>query len=110
MAKPIQLRQGDLKPDLIIQIKEKGTNVPIDLSAATTTVEFKFRARNTTTILETVACSKIDSGFSGAVRMVWPAASLDIDAGEYEGEVAVSFNSKVQTVLDLIEFDLVEDF
>ena len=43
--------------------------------------------------------------------MIWPAGSLDIEAGIYEGELQLTDgNSKVQTVYDKLKFKVREQF
>lgn len=104
MSDVIRLVQGDGRPGLTFTIADDVTGTAIDLSDPTTAVLFKFRAAGTTTILTTVTCSKVGDGSTGQAQMQWPAGSLDVDPGEYEGEVSVDFNGQVQSLYEVIRF------
>jgi len=93
---PIIIHQGDLRPDLYFQIMDQDGFV--DLSADSTTIAFKIRAKGTTTVLQAITASKISNDTTGWVKVEWPADCWDVDAGRYEGELAVDFNGEVQTV------------
>ena len=94
---PITVFVGDDLPDLYFTITDDANDTPVDLSAASTVVSYKFRARYTTTVLFTETLTKTDPT-NGVVRLDWPADGLDVDAGRYEAEISVSFNSLIQTV------------
>lgn len=91
------VHQGDDRPTLRFRIKDQDAGEYVDLSASTTTITAKFREKGTTTVLQTITCTKLFGGKHGHVEMVWPATALDDDAGKYEIEVAVSFNGEIQT-------------
>jgi len=93
---PIIIHAGDLRPDLYFQIMDQDGF--INLNSATSIVTLKTRAHGTTTVLQTIICSKVYNGTTGWVKVEWPAASWDVDAGRYEGEISVDFNGEVQTV------------
>ena len=119
---PIILHQGDDLPSLFFQIFDEESDCFIDLSDVGTIVTFKFREKNTDTVLETIVCAKIDGGDAGFVEMVWPATALDATDGRYEGELSVDFNGDIQTIGryflaaapldddDTLELKLVENF
>lgn len=106
----IKLVQGDNLPEITLTLTDGNTGNPIDLSAATTTVEVKFRAAGSSTVLATLSCSKVNGGGDGKVKFFFPGTTLNIAAGAYEGEIAISFNGLIQTVYDVIKFRLREDF
>jgi len=106
----IKLVQGDNLPEITLTLTDSNTGGAIDLSASTTTVEVKFRATGSSTVLATLACSKVNGGGGGKVKFFFPGSTLDIAAGAYEGEVQISFNGLIQTVYDVIKFRLREDF
>lgn len=98
----IVVHVGDDRPTLYLQVLDArqldvGSEVPIDLSTASTTVEAKFRATGTDTVLATIACTKIGDGKQGWVQFQWEADTLDQTAGNYEIEVAVDYNGSIQT-------------
>ncbi len=107
---PIKLVANDDLPDLIGQLTDTVTGLPLDVSNPTTLIYAKFRAKNTDTVLFTQACTKIGDGSSGQWRLAWPALGLAVDAGKFEMELYLDFNGKTQTVYDLIPFKIRDDF
>lgn len=110
MADKIKLVQGDTKPALVCTLTDDNTGAPITLTGAT--VRLKFRATGSTTLVATVVGTVTD-GANGVVAF-YPASAptmLQGDAGDYEGEIEVTFaDSTVQTVYDLLKFKLREQF
>ena len=118
----INLVQGDTKPQLNFTLRDSKTAVAgktLDEDDSSTwaiiditgySIELKFRALNSTTALFTEALG-ITSAAGGTCYMIWPADSLDIVAGIYEGELELTDgNSKVQTVYDKLKFKIREQF
>ena len=114
----IQLVQGDDGPDLNLTLRDSNTGDPgdpdswdpIDVSDANTTVSMKFRLSNTTTVLETLTFTKVNGGTNGEVLLTWNPTSLDVDPGNYEGEIEIDENGKIQTLPNLIKFKLRSQF
>jgi len=109
MADVIKLVQGDALPVIILTLTDDVTLAAIDLSAATTTVSIRFREMGTTTLLSTISCTKPNGGTDGKVQFDFRGGVLNVDPGEYEGEVVVDFNGSAQTVYDLLRFRVRED-
>lgn len=105
----IKLVQGDNLPEITLTLTDAQTTNPIDLSASTTTVVVKLRAQSGTSVLSTLSCSKVDP-VNGVVKFYFPAATLDIPAGQYQGEIEISFNGQILTVYDLLQFTLRAEF
>ena len=105
----IKLVQGDNLPEITLTLTDKQTTNPIDLSASTTTVQVKLRALASTTVLSTLPCSKVDA-VNGVVKFYFPSTTLLVDAGEYEGEIEMSFNGQILTVFDLLQFTVRAQF
>lgn len=105
----IKIVQNDNLPEVTLTLTDRNTGNPIDLSAATTTVVVKFRAFNSTTVLSTLTCSKVDAA-NGVVRFGFPGTTLDVPAGQYQGEIEISFNGQILTAFDLLNFTLRADF
>ena len=111
----IQLVQGDTGPSLVFSLTDDTTGLPIDVSAAGATVVFKFRAVGGSTLKGTITATKLTgrqladgtidpsgiyatAGGGGRVQINWASTSLDT-AGDFEGEVEITFASGViQTV------------
>lgn len=110
MSSTIKLVQGDNLPEVTLTLTDRTTYEPINLSGATTTVVVKLRALGGTTVLSTLTCSKPNGGADGVVRFNFPANTLDIPAGQYQGEVEISFNGQILTVFDLLQFTLRAEF
>ena len=118
----INLVQGDTKPQLNFTLRDSKTAVAgktLDEDDSSTwavinitgySIELKFRALNSTTALFTETLG-ITSAAGGTCYMIWPADSLDITAGIYEGELELTDgSSKVQTVYDKLKFKVREQF
>jgi hypothetical protein len=105
----IKIVQNDTLPEVTLTLTDKQTGEPLDLSASTTSVLVKFRKSGTTTPVTELPCSKVDA-VNGVVRFGFPAPALDVDAGNYQGEIVINFNGQILTVFDLLQFTLREDF
>lgn len=105
----IKIVQNDNLPEVTLTLTDRQTGDPIDLSAATTTVVVKLRALAGTTVLSTLPCSKVDP-VNGVVRFGFPGTTLDVPAGQYQGEIEMNFNGQILTAFDLLNFTLRADF
>ena len=118
----INLVQGDTKPELNFTLRDSATAVSgktLDEDDSSTweiinitgyTIKLKFKALTSSTVLFTESLAII-SGSGGTCSMIWPADSLDITAGIYEGELELTDgSSKVQTVYDKLKFKVREQF
>jgi hypothetical protein len=106
----IKLVQGDNLPEVTLTLTNQQTDAPLDLSAVTTVVVVKLRALGGTTVLSTLTCSKPNGGLDGVVKFYFPANTLDIPAGQYQGEIEISYNGQFLTVFDLLQFTLRAEF
>jgi hypothetical protein len=106
----IKLVQGDNLPEVTLTLTDRQTGDALDLSAATTAIVVKLRAATGTTVLSTLTCSKPNGGADGVVKFYFPASTLDIPAGNYQGEIEISYNGQYLTVFDLLQFVLRAEF
>jgi hypothetical protein len=119
----INLVQGDTKPELKFTIRDSATAVAgktLDENDSSTweiinitgyTIKLKFKALNSSTVLFTEALGITAPATNGECFMIWPADSLDVTAGIYEGELELTDgSSKVQTVYDKLKFKVREQF
>lgn len=110
MAEKIKLVQGDTRPALVCTITDDTTGAAIDITGST--VLLKFRQAGTTDLQATVTGS-VTNGSAGQVAF-YPAsapAMLQGEAGDYEGEIQITFaDGQIQTVYDLLKFKVREDF
>lgn len=115
----INLVTNDGLPSLAITLKNANTGDPddpetwdpIDVSDPTTTVYMTFRKQGETTIIDNMACVNETDGTDGKVIMIWSATALSgIVPGLYQGEIYIDFNGVTQTVYDLVDFNIRQDF
>jgi len=110
MAEKIKLVQGDTRPAIVCTITDEITGAAIALTDAT--VVLKFRAVGSTDLTATVN-GTVTNAANGVVAF-YPASSpamLAGEAGDYEGEIEITFSdTQVQTVYDLLKFKVREDF
>lgn len=106
----IKLVQGDTRPALVCTITDDSTGDPINLLGATCLL--KFRAQGSATVKSTLTGTVIDAT-NGVVEFYWASdpTSLDGAAGSYQGEIQITFpDGQIQTVYDVLNFYLREDF
>lgn len=106
----IKLVQGDNLPEVTLTLIDQQTDNPLDLSASTTSIVVKLRALGGTTVLSTLSCVKTNGGLDGVLMFYFPANTLDIPAGQYQGEIEISYNGQYLTVYDLLQFTLRAEF
>jgi hypothetical protein len=110
MADKIKLVQGDSRPALVVTLTDDVTGSPISVTGAT--ARLKFRAVGSETTIFTLTGSVTD-GPNGKVVFYWAeiSGSLNVDAGEYEGEIEITFSDgQIQTVYDTLKFKVRQDF
>jgi len=122
--KGINLVKGDDLPALEIILRDSNsadTGKTLDITDASTwspldltdvsAVKLKFRKMDTTTLLSTITFTRIMPYTDGKVVMDWGSTTLDVDAGNYEGEIEITYtNGKVLTVPDKFKFILRDQF
>ena len=106
----INLVQGDTGPQIKVTLTRSDTNLAEDVSDAT--IKMHFRKQDTTSVLFSLTNqSTPEQQALGVSIFVFSAGQLDVDAGYYEGEVAVVFQSGTrETVYEVVEFYVREDF
>lgn len=103
-----------VKDDKGTQIKavltREDTGLAEDLSSAT--VVLKFRKKGTTAILFTLtSVADSDDAANGIAYFRFTGTNLDLDEGEYEGEIEATFSGgDVETVYEILRFHLRNDF
>ena len=114
----INLVNNDGLPSLSIWLRNAATGEPddpdtwdaIDLSSVTDLAYMKFRAQGSTTIIDTIALVNETDGSDGKQVLIWTPTALAVDAGLYQGEIYIDFNGTIQTVYDIVEFNIRDDF
>ena len=110
MADTIKLVKGDELPQITLTLTDDVANAALDLSASTTSVSIKFKLKGGTSTLSTISTSKLTNGSDGKVYFNFAGGVLDVDPGEYEGEINISFNGSIQTVYDTLNFRVRDNF
>ena len=104
----IKLVRNDTGPQLRLTLTDSLTGSAVDLTGATVTLHI--RAIDTTTVLVSRNAT-IAAPLTGVAVIAWQATDLDLDAGEYEGEVETVLASGLrETIFDLLQFTVREDF
>lgn len=110
MTDKIKLVKDDTRPALVCNITDSTTGSVVVLTGAT--VRLYFRAVGSSTLQATVLGS-VTNGAAGEVTF-YPAsapAMLQGAAGDYEGEIEITFSDgQIQTVYDVLKFKVRDDF
>lgn len=107
MSQTIKLVKGDNRPYIQVRLKDVN-NQPIDLDGAT--VRVYFRAVGTDTVLSTIPCSIVGDPEDGEIVFNFPGNTLDVEPGLYEGEIEIDFGGEVQTVYQVLKFNVRDQF
>ena len=111
MVDVIRLVKGDEKPLITVTLTDDSNDSAMDLSAGTTSISLKFRAKGSTTTLATITCTKVGDGTAGQIQFDFTGGALtSASAGAYEGEIIVNFNGSIHTVYDLLQFRVRDSF
>lgn len=102
----IKLVKGDNRPYVRLALKDVDGEA-INLSGASAVVYF--RAAGSTTVLSTIPCS-ITNATGGELVFNFPGNTLNVEPGLYEGEVEVNFGGEVQTVYNVLKFNVRDQF
>lgn len=110
MGTKIYLVQGDVgRPQVQATITDADTEDAVDITGAD--VVLKFRKVGDTELTDTIDGTVTD-GTNGVVVFPMSETAMAGDAGDYEGEIQVTFDSGagVQTVYDLLKFRMRAQF
>lgn len=105
----IKLVRNDNRPQITLTITDETTGAPINLNGATVAVHF--RKAGTTTVLSSLACTHVTDGSDGKTRFQFSGAALDVEAGNYEGEIEITHSGgDKETVFETLRFRVREEF
>ena len=106
----INLVQGDTGPQIKVTLTRSDTGLAENVSDAT--IKMHFRKQDSTSVLFSMTNQSTPEQQSlGVCIFLFSTGQLDIDAGYYEGEVEVVFDSGTrETVYEVVEFYVREDF
>lgn len=124
MTTRIRLVSGDTRPPIIVSVRTSANEV---VNCTGATVVLLFRPENGT-LLRTIPGSLIAGyltpagiidtappyatpGSGGMMQFDWPAGALNVQPGNYEGEVQITFSDgSIQTVYDPLKFTVRQGF
>jgi hypothetical protein len=105
----IKLVKNDNRPLITLTLKDETTGVVLNLVGATVVVYF--RKKGTTAVLSTLSCSFVTDGTDGKVSFKFPGTALNVDPGQYEGEIEITYSGgDKQTVYDTLQFKVRDQF
>ncbi len=108
MAEKIRLVQGDNLPRVVVELADQVSGDPIDLTQLDAAV-LKFRAAGGSGVLAVLPMLVVDAE-KGALSFGFPGATLDVPAGDYEGEIEMDFGGDIQTLYELLKFKVRPQF
>lgn len=104
MVERIKLVQGDTGPQIKLTLTDQVTNQPIDLTSATVTLNFR-ATYSDTALFSRPAFINPDIATTGVCFIEWEEGDLDVEPGDYEGEIEIVRPSGArETVYDLLKF------
>lgn len=105
----IYLVQNDTGSQFKVTLTREDTGSTVDLSGAT--VRLKFKKKNTANVLSTLTANVASDLANGEAIFVFAAADTDITAGDYVGEIEVTFSDdSIESVFETIDIVVREDF
>lgn len=110
MTERIKLVRGDTAPQIRLTLTDEVSGAPINLLGATVTLHF--RAVDTETVLfSRNAFINQDIAATGVCVISWEADDLDVEPGDYEGEIEiVRINGSRETIYNILKFRVREQF
>jgi hypothetical protein len=110
MADPIKLVQGDTAPQIKVIMTRSDTGSAEDITDATVKLHFR-KQYNDEVLFSVTGQSTPDEATAGTVIFAFANGQLDLDEGQYEGEVEVVFDTGTrETIYEVIDFTLRRDF
>jgi hypothetical protein len=108
MADVIRLVVGDDRPVITITFIDDITGLEYDVSSSTVSVRFRQKGVDDV-LLATIPCT--NGPANNEARFDFTGGVLDgIEPGHYEGEVVIDEGSEIQTVYDVINFRIRDNF
>lgn len=107
MADTYKYVQGDTGPQIQVTITS-ADGTATDLTGGSVTLHF--RAAGTTTVLFSRTLALLDAT-NGKAVLQWQTGDLNVDAGNYEGELETVLSSGLrETRYEILKFKIREDF
>ena len=126
MSDKIKLVRNDTGPQIKINVIDENTGLPVNIAGAAVIMRFRKLAESTILAVVNgilVTGRELDDGSydyaapydvqgaGGRAVFIWGGNDLDVEPGEYEGEVEITFSDgTVQTIYDTLRFKVRQDF
>jgi len=106
----INLVQGDTGPQIKATVTREDTGEAVDLTDAT--VRLKVRKRGANSLAFTLVNINVsDTLADGVAVFAFAEGDLDVEPGNYEGEIEVTLvDESVETIYETLAFFVREDF
>jgi len=106
----INLVQGDTGPQIKVTVTREDTGAAVDLTDAT--VRLKVRKRGASSLAFTlINVNASDTLADGVAVFAFAEGDLDVEPGNYEGEIEVTLvDESVETIYETLAFFVREDF
>jgi hypothetical protein len=106
----IRLVTNDTAPQLRLTLTDSLTGSPINLSGGAT-VTLHFRKISTTTVLFSRQAIIPAPATSGIAIIAWQSGDLDVNEGQYEGEVEIVLqDGSRETIFTPLQFEVRKEF
>lgn len=103
------LVQSDTGSQIKVTLTREDTGNAVDLRDST--VLLKFKKKNTANVLSTITANAGSDFENGEAIFVFSGSDTDISAGDYVGEIEVTFSEgSIESVFETIDIVVREDF
>ena len=104
------LVKNDNKPQIKARLTQQDTGGVANFAGGS--ARLRFRKKGTTTVLFTLLASDSGTNFANGIAVFqFGATDLAIDAGQYEGEIEVTYSGgDVESVFEILDFVVRDDF
>jgi hypothetical protein len=104
MTERIKLVQGDTGPQIRLALTNQATGQPIDLTNAVVRLNFR-EFGGTEAVFVRPAFINPDTATTGVCYIEFAEGDLDVEPGDYEGEIEVTHVDGLnETIFDLLKF------
>jgi hypothetical protein len=108
MTERIKLVQGDTGPQIKLTLTD-AAGQPYDLTSATVRLNFR-EVGATTALFSRPAFINPDIATTGVCYIEWEVGDLDVEPGDYEGEIEIVAPSGArETIYELLKFRVREE-
>lgn len=105
----VYLVQSDTGSQIKVTLTREDTGNAVDLRDST--VLLKFKKKNTSNVLSTITANAGSDFENGEAIFIFSGSDTDISAGDYVGEIEVTFSEgSIESVFETLDIVVREDF